>query len=121
MVSDVKQNRASPSIWIRGLYMILFFVLYEIAEVVIGAVVVVQFLVVLATGSRNPRLLKFGRQLSAYAYQVFLFQTFNTEVKPFPFSDWPQGEEAKGRNGSGAKKEVAALEAPPVNGGGGAQ
>jgi hypothetical protein len=118
MESDFKPGQASHAIWVRGLYMILFFFLYEIAEVVIGAVAVLQFLIVLFSGNRNGRMLQFGRQLSAYSYEVFLFQTFNTETKPFPFSDWPKGEEAPKENGNGGKREVAALESPPPEKGG---
>lgn len=116
MATDAKQYLAPRLLWTRSLYMILFFFLYEIAEVVIGAVVVVQFLIALLTGSRNVRLLSFGRQLSAYAYEVFLFQTFNTETKPFPFGDWPKGNDGSGQTGNGSRKEIAALEAPPPRG-----
>ena len=52
-------------------------------------VVVVQFLLVLFTGRVNWRLLQFGNNLSAYFYALLRFQTFNTEVRPFPFADWP--------------------------------
>ncbi len=118
MESDFKPGQASRSVWVRALYMILFFFLYEIAEAVIGVVVVLQFLIVLLSGSRNGRLLQFGRQLSAYAYEVFLFQTFNTETKPFPFSDWPKAEETPKKEGSEGKREIAALESPPPENGG---
>lgn len=62
MTPDLKHNLKSTAIWLRGLYMLLFFVVYQIAEVVLGGVVVIQFLLVLATGRRNERLLVFGRQ-----------------------------------------------------------
>ena len=71
--------------------MVLFAILYGLAEIVIWAVVIFQFLVVLFTGAKNERLLDFGQKLTTYIYQIVLFQTFNTEAHPFPFSDWPEG------------------------------
>jgi hypothetical protein len=44
---------------------------------------------VLFTGGANEPVLRFGRNLGAYIRQVLEFQTFNTELRPFPFSDWP--------------------------------
>jgi hypothetical protein len=73
--------------WLRGLMMLLFWVLYGIAELVVGVVVLLQFLIVLFTGERNDRLLGFGERVSLYIYDVLRFVTFNSEQRPFPFSD----------------------------------
>lgn len=80
------------SVWMRLLYMLLFTVLYFIAEVVIFAVAVYQFLSVLFTGSKDEKILNLGKSLSAYVYQVLQFLTFNTETKPYPMSDWPEAK-----------------------------
>ena len=73
--------------WLRGLFMLLFAVLYTIAEVVVTAVVLLQFLIVLVTGERNERLTGLGERLSVYVYDVLRFLTYNSEQRPFPFSD----------------------------------
>jgi hypothetical protein len=73
--------------WLRGLMMLLFWVLYGIAEIVVGVVVLLQFLIVLFTGERNDRLVRFGERVSLYIYDVLRFVTFNSEERPFPFSD----------------------------------
>ena len=75
--------------WLRGLFMLLFAVISRVAELVLLTVAVLQFLWSLATGQSNARLRAFGESLSRYLYQVFRFLTFDTEDKPFPFSDWP--------------------------------
>ena len=75
--------------WLRGLFMLLFAVISRVAELVLLTVAVLQFLWALATGQSNARLCAFGESLSRYLYQVFRFLTFDTEDKPFPFSDWP--------------------------------
>ncbi|MEO8158162.1 MAG: DUF4389 domain-containing protein [Betaproteobacteria bacterium] len=75
--------------WVRALYMILFAVLFKAAEFVMWVVVVIQLAITLATGGPNERLQRFGKQLSIYVYSLWMFLTYNTEKKPFPFSDWP--------------------------------
>ncbi|MDQ6981341.1 MAG: DUF4389 domain-containing protein [Ghiorsea sp.] len=87
---DMNTIVKNKSVWIRLLYMLLFAFLYSAAEFVILAVVVYQFLHVLLTGGdKDERVANLGSQLSVYVYQILQFQTFNTEDKPFPMSDWP--------------------------------
>ena len=92
MSNDVKENIKSQSTWKRGLYMLLYIIFSRIAEIVLGVVILFQFLLKLFTGETNDRLLKLGQQLSTYLYQVFQFLTFNTEYHPYPFGAWPRGE-----------------------------
>jgi hypothetical protein len=91
MDEDLKQHVRDSNAWTRLLFMLLFTVFYGVAEMVLTAVVVFQFLVVLLTGGRNARVLSLGASLSTYAYQVFRFLTYNSEQRPFPFADWPTG------------------------------
>ncbi|MDX1486673.1 MAG: DUF4389 domain-containing protein, partial [Acidiferrobacterales bacterium] len=65
----------------------------NVAEIVLLAVVVLQFLLTLFTGKTNQRLLSFGEALSTFFYQIFRFLTYNTEDKPFPFGPWPGVDE----------------------------
>ena len=90
MSSELKENVSNTNTWGRALFMILFGIIYSAAEVVLVAVIVIQFFFVLFTTEKNERLLVFGKELSTFIYQVFLYLTFNTEEKPFPFADWPK-------------------------------
>jgi hypothetical protein len=92
MSNDVKQNLQSQSTWMRGLYMLIYAVCCTIAEIVLSAVVVFQFLLKLFTGDINERLRKLGQGLSTYIYQVLQYLTFNSEYQPYPFGAWPKGE-----------------------------
>jgi hypothetical protein len=92
MSNDVKQNLKSQSTWIRGLYMLLFAFFYTIAEIVLFAVIVFQFLLKLFTADTNERLRKLGQCLSTYIYQVLRYLNFNSEYQPYPFGAWPKGE-----------------------------
>jgi len=69
--------------------MLLFVVAYGVAEILLLVTAVFQFLCRLVTGKTVERLLIFGENLSRYFYQIIRYMTFNTEEKPFPFSDWP--------------------------------
>lgn len=91
MDEKLKENLTSWESWMRGLYMLLFFLIFRIAEIVIAALAVFQFIATLLTGKTNLNLLTFGQKLSTYIYQIMLFFTYNSEEKPFPFSSWPQG------------------------------
>ena len=88
-------GRAAPwrsrRTWMRLLFIVLFAVIWGVAEVVVGAVVLLQFGWLLATGAPNGRLQAFGQSLATYCYQIALFLMLNSEDRPFPFKDWPAG------------------------------
>ncbi len=88
----MKENVKRREPWIRGLYMLLFLVIYSVAEIVFAAVVVFQFISSVITGNTNQRLLEFGQSLSTYLYQTLKYFSYNTEEKPFPFAPWPESE-----------------------------
>jgi len=92
MKPELKQHLTASDTWIRGLYIVIFAVIYSVTDVVLTAVVVFQFLATLFTGETNARLRAFGASLSAFIYQIVAFMTFNSDEKPFPFSPWPEGK-----------------------------
>ncbi|VAW83299.1 hypothetical protein MNBD_GAMMA16-409 [hydrothermal vent metagenome] len=71
--------------------MVLFSIVLSVAKVVTIAVMAFQFLSVLFTRSTNQQLQTLGKSLSTYHYQIIIFLTFNSEVLPYPFTDWPKG------------------------------
>jgi hypothetical protein len=91
------QHATDRSTWIRGLYMLIFAIIWRVAELVLVLVAVFQFGFRLFTGAANPRLASFGQDLATYAYQIVLFLTFRSEDKPFPFSSWPDGPPVNAR------------------------
>ncbi len=87
----LEDNLKERSTWLRLLFMLILLFLWGVSRVVTAAVVVIQFLWVLVTGQPNAQLLQFGQGLATYSYEIVLYLTFNTEERPFPFSDWRQG------------------------------
>ena len=90
MDERIKERLTRRTVWVRALYMVFFGIAFGIAELLVSAVVIVQFFIVLFTGRANDKLLQFGNNLSAYVWRVLRYQTFNSESQPFPFDDWPE-------------------------------
>ncbi len=106
MADDLKNNITQTSTWKRGLYMLLFAIFYGIAEVVLFAIVLFQFLLKLFTGDTNDRLRKLGQSLATYIYQVVQFLAFNSDYHPYPFGAWPKGEPKPARPSKAEQKEL---------------
>ena len=93
MDEDIKKNLKDKSSWLRGLYILLFVIAYNIAEIVLMAIVIFQFAYKILTGENNEKVLVFSGSLIRYITQIFQFITYRDETLPFPFSDWPEGED----------------------------
>ncbi len=106
MSETLKNNIGRVEVWVRLLYMLLFAVIYGVAKFLVAAVVVLQFGFVLLSASTNANLLRFGAQLSHFMYQVLLYLSFNTELRPFPFSDWPDTPTLADTDGSRGKTQT---------------
>ncbi len=89
MENSVKSNLRNLKTWERFLYMVLFAIVLGIVKVVLLAVILLQVILTLFTGSQNERTTDFGGQLGLYSCQIFHFLTYYSESRPFPFSDWP--------------------------------
>jgi hypothetical protein len=110
---SVSDNLKSKSSWLRGLYILLFALLYSIAEVVLWAIVLFQFGSQLLVAHPNPRLLAFSRGLTAYIYLILQYLTYRSDDKPYPFDEWPSAgpcDEATPESGTPADED----EAPPA-------
>jgi hypothetical protein len=90
----VLDNFLSGKTWLRGVFMLLFVLIYSVTEVIVFVVVLLQFLFVLFTGQQNTRLRDFGEGLSVFVYQIMSYWTYNSEERPFPFAQWPGGGDA---------------------------
>lgn len=92
--SSVKERLKDESFWLRLPFMLLFFIAWQLTELVLIGVILVQVVYRLFTGQPQQQLLAFGSQLTLYGYQLFRYLTFNAEAKPFPFAEWPSVEAA---------------------------
>lgn len=85
-------NTQAPerSIWVRGLLMFVFLILFGLAESLLAILTVFQFFWRVITGQPNIAVRDFGVMLGDWARQVVRFQTMETEIAPFPWGDWPK-------------------------------
>ncbi|HUT50091.1 MAG TPA: DUF4389 domain-containing protein [Alphaproteobacteria bacterium] len=88
---SVKAHVKSRGTWLRGVFMVLFVVIFNIAEFVLMMTALFQFLATLFTGEPNQRAVRFGANLSEFIRQIGRYLTFGSDERPFPFADWPKG------------------------------
>ncbi|WP_408005510.1 DUF4389 domain-containing protein [Pseudomonas huanghezhanensis] len=69
--------------------MVVFVVVWQVAELVLAVVVLVQLAYRLFYGAPSLSLMQFGDSLSQFLVQIGRFGTFHTDQKPWPFADWP--------------------------------
>ncbi|MDA1133181.1 MAG: DUF4389 domain-containing protein [Proteobacteria bacterium] len=82
-------NLKNEQLWRRLAYIVVFVIAFNVAELVLWAVVAVQFLSRLFSGRPIERASVFGQGLASYAYQIVCFLTFRTDQTPWPFAPWP--------------------------------
>ncbi|MDO9624527.1 MAG: DUF4389 domain-containing protein [Pseudomonas sp.] len=96
-MSEEPKDLARESILLRILWMVVFVIVWQLAELVLGAVVLLQLGYRLFYGAPSASLLGFGDSLSQYLAQIGRFGTFNSEEKPWPFADWPTPQAPQGQ------------------------
>lgn len=89
---QLKQNLQNPNQWRRILYMLLFWIILYLVMMVSGALILIQVLFALITGSDNENLRKFAAGLIKYINQLLSFLTYNENRRPFPFAAWGELE-----------------------------
>ena len=85
----IKENIKLQSTWMRGLYLLLFLIIWGIAKTLVIAVMVFQFLSLLFVRKINGNLVPFSHSLSRFVYEITLYLTFASDERPFPFNRWP--------------------------------
>ena len=73
------------NVWMRGLYMVILAFLFGLAEMLLIAFAVLQFLWILFTKRKNGFLADSGNTIGKWLAAVAHFQTGATEEKPFPW------------------------------------
>ena len=77
---------AQRSTWLRLLYMSLFAVVFQVVELVLALIAVVQFASVVLSGEPFRELKTLGGRMAEYARDIASFLTFERDRLPFPFA-----------------------------------
>ncbi len=118
--TTIKERLKDESFWLRLPFMLLFFIAWRLTELILMGIVLLQLIFRLFKGRSQLQFLTFSSQLTRYSYQIFRYLTFNTEVKPFPFADWPNTEavdaDPYSPNAPVTEDPVSIIEDPAPNG-----
>ncbi len=107
---DIKENAKNIDVWTRGLFILIYGVIFYFLFALIWLVVIFQFIMKLITSELNEQILDFCDSLNQYVSQILLYITFKSEERPFPFSPWPKGSENKSETKKTTKKKVSKKE-----------
>jgi len=100
----IKEHAKNVDTWVRGLFIILFGIIFYFLYIIIGILVIFQFFTKVLTGGLNEYLLDFSAGMTRYVEQILRYITFHSEERPFPFSPWPVAE-SRIETGSGGPGE----------------
>lgn len=89
MSDDIVENLKQPSQWFRIAFMVAMAIILYVVSLVLMVLTVAQALFSIFTGSDNENLRSLGKDLITYVHQILEFLTYNSDVKPFPFSPYP--------------------------------
>lgn len=96
------------SLFLRVLWMLLFFLVWQVAVPLLAILVVAQLLYRLFYRAPSLHFMNFGDSLSQYLGEIGRFAVFNTDAKPWPVADWPQARVANGEAAHVPKAKDAA-------------
>ncbi len=103
---EIVDNLKKTSSWVRLLFMVAFaVVLYIVLIPVVIVLTIAQALFAILKGEANPNLRYFGMAIEEYVGQIIRFLAYNSEQKPFPFSDFPKIDEAELEKAFGEMQE----------------
>ena len=88
-MNDPKSETQYESILLRVLWMIVYLLVWQVAQFILGAVVLVQLIYRLIYGAPSASLMNFGDSLSQFLAQIGRFGTRHGDQKPWPFAAWP--------------------------------
>ena len=86
---EVVENIKETSIWLRLILVVIFLFVFNFADIILWFIAGIQFLFTIFTKKPNENLLGFSIKLRNYLSQIIDFVTYSSDLKPFPFSPFP--------------------------------
>ncbi|WP_299628784.1 DUF4389 domain-containing protein [uncultured Tateyamaria sp.] len=82
------EPESPDNLLMRLIFMLLIAVMISLAQTVLGAVTVIQFIIMLINNKEpNERLADFGTDLGIWIAKAARYQTAASNVKPWPWTD----------------------------------
>ncbi|MFT6092145.1 MAG: hypothetical protein ACJA2Q_000027 [Pseudohongiellaceae bacterium] len=105
---EIVDNLKRPSHWLRLPFMLAYgFTLYLIFVPVVIVVMAAQILFALITGQSNRNLRGLASVVQQYVSQIIDYITYNSNERPFPFSDFPEEDISVVENSDSEKTDPA--------------
>jgi len=82
-------------LFLTALYMILFYLIFVLAGYVLIGLGVIQVAVRLLSGQAQDELKRFGASFGLYMSQIVDYISMKSDVKPYPFNEWPAQDDIK--------------------------
>ena len=92
--SDDARTPDTQNVLVRGIVMIVLAIFFGFGEAILGLLMITQFFWLLITRTPNQFIVRFGKSLSIWFSQAARFQVCESEIKPFPWSAWPDASRA---------------------------
>ena len=95
-IEDDEEQIERGETGIRILFSLLFWIVFQVVETVLAALVLFDLAFALIT-QREPsdRVKHFAERVIRYAVQVGRYLTYNRDTPPFPFDEFPQPPEPR--------------------------
>lgn len=91
----MKENEPKDHAILRVLYVIAFYIVYGLSELLVLCLAIAQTLLSLIGSGPSDTLVRFGGSLGIYVKQIVEYVSYASERKPFPFEDWPEPGQSK--------------------------
>jgi hypothetical protein len=85
-----KPGYANQGFWFRLIFMVLYWLVLNVAITVFGILVILVSLMKLGSKHEPVTLGAWLRSVTLFIKQIFAFLSFEDDEKPFPFQPWPQ-------------------------------
>lgn len=72
--------------FVRLLYIVVYVAILGVVRFVLWGVLLVQMVLHLIGASPSPSAQRIGRDVADYIYRIWLYLSYNTEDRPFPFN-----------------------------------
>lgn len=85
---DWEIDDEDDNVWLRGLWMLILALLFELGRVILWVTAILQFLWLLFAREKNEYIADFGKDLADWLARIALYNTGASEDRPFPFAKW---------------------------------
>ena len=82
---------------IRLVYVTFFYLLYSMTDIVLLLLTLVQSVLNIFASQPSQTLRVFGASLGLYVNQIANYLSYQSNEKPFPFSEWPNIEDSSSK------------------------